>query len=303
MEIKEMSLLTKEEKVELLNHWLMYYGKTPIGLLEHEGMKELIDERTDDVMRVAFLNSLINEGSTSFIKAFRTDKVQELFGMAEQIFSEASADSDMVSHMKILEDEFIENIIGTYNNPEPPVAMPIEQILRELFGVEIVRVEINRPTAQETMSDKVDRIFGDCCFYDSELENGEPIVPYVLTDSVMAGVVFNAARLNEHRDEIAELIDNLPEFGDGINFTELSRNRMGRVWANSFVNIDQLLALGIASGFLDFTVPKELWQEMGVEPVIKKNVEALAVVGHNPECYAEERRQFLKRFERKTGDE
>lgn len=57
----------------------------------------------------------------------------------------------------------------------------------------------------------VESIFKDCLFADSEIVDGTPIGEYTKVEGISMKVGFHAGRLNSHKQEIIELLDELPD--------------------------------------------------------------------------------------------
>lgn len=107
----------------------------------------------------------------------------------------------------------------------------------------------------------VETIFLDCLFRDGEDTSTAKIV-----DGVVSKFGFHPARVETHKSEIAELLDGLPdEFradkGGGWSFLNACVTKNGDQWGEHR-NIEQLLALGIASDQAKILMPRELWGMM-----------------------------------------
>lgn len=57
----------------------------------------------------------------------------------------------------------------------------------------------------------VESIFKDCLFADSEIVDGTPIGEYTKVEGISMKVGFHTGRLNSHKQEIIELLDELPD--------------------------------------------------------------------------------------------
>lgn len=114
-------------------------------------------------------------------------------------------------------------------------------------------------------SQSVERIFMDCLFRDDELVDGKPQVPPILpTTNIANPVGFNPKRIEEHRAEIAALLDGFPEefYSDGgggwtfLNFCNLAD---GSQWTGMHMRMEQLCQLGNAIGLVEFQMPRDMW--------------------------------------------
>jgi len=75
--------------------------------------------------------------------------------------------------------------------------------------------------------------------------------------------VFDSAKIEEHKDDIIEMLDGLPpqfkrSCGGGWSFINACDDKDGVQWGEHS-NIEQLLALGIAIGKVNFGFPREMW--------------------------------------------
>lgn len=123
-------------------------------------------------------------------------------------------------------------------------------------------------------AENVHKIFCDCLFKEEELTNGKPNCEYIVAEGILNDFAFNIKRLNQHEQEIIELIDQLPDIEKGQSFLNLCMTTEGVQWGEH-INIEQLMALGIASENLAYCFPKQLWQVLpgGMPYVIKKTKE------------------------------
>lgn len=76
---------------------------------------------------------------------------------------------------------------------------------------------------------------------------------------------FRADRIAEHRDEIAAMLNALPDGfhadkGGGMSFLNACVDRTGRQWCDTHATVGMLVALGIATGMLAFAAPRSMWR-------------------------------------------
>lgn len=107
-------------------------------------------------------------------------------------------------------------------------------------------------------AENVETVFLDCLFRDGEDTSTAKIV-----DGVISRFGFHPTRLESHKSEIAELLDELPgEFhasnGGGSSFLNACMTKGGDQWGEHR-NIEQLLSLGIATGNAKMLMPREMW--------------------------------------------
>jgi len=107
-------------------------------------------------------------------------------------------------------------------------------------------------------AENVEAVFRDCLFRDAEDTSKAKIV-----DGVVSKFGFHPERIASHKTEIAEMLDGLPdEFkaskGGGWSFLNACMTKSGDQWGEHR-NIEQLLALGIASDQAKVLMPREMW--------------------------------------------
>lgn len=76
---------------------------------------------------------------------------------------------------------------------------------------------------------------------------------------------FHADRVASHRDEIAAMLNALPDDfhadkGGGMSFLNACVDRTGRQWCDTHAHVGMLVALGIATGMLTFATPRSMWR-------------------------------------------
>lgn len=128
MKIKEWEKYTKEEKKEILNHWWYYYGKLLLSLDEIEKFNKLLDSNTDDIFVTALCGYAQGLSSQVLIGAMRQGKVDELFG----ILPDFKNDEKLKEAFKTISADFLNEVVGTLNNPEPDIPMSEEEIIKQL---------------------------------------------------------------------------------------------------------------------------------------------------------------------------
>lgn len=107
-------------------------------------------------------------------------------------------------------------------------------------------------------AENVDKLCVDCLF-----RVGEDTSLRVVGQGVVRDYGFHPARLAQHRQEIKEMLDCLPdEFhkdkGGGWTFLNACMTKQGQQWGEHR-DIEALLALATASGLAKFLFPKEIW--------------------------------------------
>jgi len=97
---------------------------------------------------------------------------------------------------------------------------------------------------------RVNDIFMDCLFTDEETKEGPP-KDYVKGEGIMNMFGFHPGRLESHREEIIELLKELPEqfrkdAGGGWSFLNACDDRHGNQWTGLHRDMELLFALGSA---------------------------------------------------------
>ena len=113
-------------------------------------------------------------------------------------------------------------------------------------------------TEQTLTAKRVNEIFVDCLFHDGEFTN-----PHVTGEGVMLKAGFHPERLASHKAEIRAMLFELPEKfrtskGGGLSFLAGCETKDGAQWGEHR-DLDQLLALGVATEQAMFLVPRDLW--------------------------------------------
>ncbi|NCC20408.1 hypothetical protein EOM33_05135 [Candidatus Saccharibacteria bacterium] len=108
-------------------------------------------------------------------------------------------------------------------------------------------------------ADRVNNIFGDCLFKDGEGTND-----HIVAEGVIQTVGFHPGRIEEHRQEIHDMLTELPdEFktsgGGGYSFLYACLDRHGDQWTGVHQTQEQLVLLGIAIGEVEYCLPREMW--------------------------------------------
>ncbi len=114
----------------------------------------------------------------------------------------------------------------------------------------------------ELSAKTVNETFKKCLF-----NNGEPTEDHKLGHGIMMKVGFHPARLKESELIISELLDELPDnfklnSGGGWSFLNMCEDKHGKQWADLHQTMDELLMLGLATGKLRYTLPRELWRTL-----------------------------------------
>lgn len=106
-------------------------------------------------------------------------------------------------------------------------------------------------------SEAVGKIIQDC------LLKTEETAPYMEVRCIVNTFRFHPGRLESHRDEVAQLLAELPdEFhegkGGGWTFLNACMTKDGEQWGEH-INMEQLFALGVGLGLVRWQFPREMW--------------------------------------------
>lgn len=113
-------------------------------------------------------------------------------------------------------------------------------------------------------AETVNKIFTDCLLKDEEIFDGIPILDPVKVEGIINNFDFHPDRLESHRQEIIELLAELPEqfrkdSGGGWTFLNACNDKYGNQWAELHRDMEQLFVLGIGLKLCDYAMPRELW--------------------------------------------
>lgn len=292
MDKKKYTEYTKEEKITLLKHWSTYFCKTAITDKELNVINKLIEERTDDVMDVAILCYIAKQGSTAMFNSLREEKLDKLLKVASMEI--ARFKSEYAKDLLDTQNKFIEMLTTSYNNLQSESLLE-EQLLQEVL--KIITADRKSSSSDQPlvlaehsvspMEQQVIEIFYDCSFKENELNNEVPKEPYLMVEGPIENYLFNAAKINRHKEEIANLIAELPGIDYGAKYLNLCMTKDKELWTKSQDNIERLVLLGLASEILVYTLPREYWTVDEGLPRLTRNKEKIhtKVKGTSPEEY------------------
>ncbi len=106
---------------------------------------------------------------------------------------------------------------------------------------------------------RVEAIFADCLF-----REGEDTSNHVVAEGIVRNVGFHPGRLEEHRQEIHDLLAELPDDfkvsgNGGMSFLNACMDRHGNQWTGMHLTQEQLFQLGIAIDEVACLLPREAW--------------------------------------------
>lgn len=108
----------------------------------------------------------------------------------------------------------------------------------------------------ELNAQRVEELFGRCLA-------GAPDQGAV-TRGIVTTAAFSPQAIEEHREEIGQLLAELPEQfretgGGGWSFLNACMDRHGRQWTGLHRSMEQLFLLGLASGQVSELLPRDMW--------------------------------------------
>lgn len=117
---------------------------------------------------------------------------------------------------------------------------------------------------------RVREIFMDCLYKTAP----EEMTPCIGVYDMLDKIAFIPEKIEEHRNEIFQLLQELPEtffedIGGGWSFTQLPFTKDGTQWGEQ-TNGKELMDLGLATGYMQYLFPIEIWRALpgGVPYVI-----------------------------------
>lgn len=101
-------------------------------------------------------------------------------------------------------------------------------------------------------------------FIDSLFNDGEDTAGHIPSEGITITIGFHPARLESHRDEVREMLSNLPEQfqqskSGGWTFLNAYQDREGNQWANFHRRMEELFLMGNALGLSKWQLPKDMW--------------------------------------------
>ncbi len=115
------------------------------------------------------------------------------------------------------------------------------------------------------MSELTQKAFMDCFF-----REGEDTSNKVEIKCIMNLFVFHPERLEEKRELLTALLNELPdEFKEGWSFLMFCKTKRGELWTGEHRVCEQLIAMAIGLDLVSFTFPRETWRVLpGAVPYI-----------------------------------
>lgn len=114
----------------------------------------------------------------------------------------------------------------------------------------------------ELTSDNVNSIFMDCLFEEDNEENRKKSI---VVEGIVSKFGLNPDAIKKHKKDIRSMLKQLPkEFqknsGGGWSFLNACNREDGTQWTGFHIAMEQLVVLGIASGYVRYTLSREMWK-------------------------------------------
>lgn len=131
----------------------------------------------------------------------------------------------------------------------------------------------------ELTAERVNKLFHKCLFDASEIgADGEPKPPAVTVEGITLTARLHKGRLEENKEEIAKLCDELPDAfrrdkGGGMSFLNMCQDKNGAQWTDLHKTMQELALLGMATGKMKALAPRDMWNMLpGGMPYFVVNV-------------------------------
>ena len=108
-------------------------------------------------------------------------------------------------------------------------------------------------------AENVEAVFMACLF-----KAGEDTSNRIVAEGLVVTVGFHPGRIEEHRQEIHDMLAELPDQfkmsgGEGYSFSEACVDKHGNQWTGLHQTMEQLFQLGMAIGEVEYTLPRDMW--------------------------------------------
>lgn len=113
----------------------------------------------------------------------------------------------------------------------------------------------------ELTSEKVNEIFLDCLFLEEEFEKDA-----IKVKGIVHSFSFHPARVEAQKETIIALLMELPatfqrNVGAGWSFLNACQTKDRKQWGEH-MNVEQLFALGMAIGKVEYVFPESMWPSL-----------------------------------------
>ena len=110
-------------------------------------------------------------------------------------------------------------------------------------------------------TEKVNEIFLDCLFLEEEFEKDA-----IKIKGIVNSFSFHPGRIKHHKETIMALLMELPatfqrNVGGGWSFLTACQTKDRKQWGEH-MNVEQLFALGMAIGKVEYVFPESMWPNL-----------------------------------------
>ena len=99
----------------------------------------------------------------------------------------------------------------------------------------------------------VNDIFSYCLISENEIIDGKPTIQSVYCEGINFDFLFSTKRLNDKKDDISSLIEEIASIDEGISVSSMNVTRTGKKWTDSSDTLEKIMALGVSNG--DIVLP------------------------------------------------
>lgn len=96
----------------------------------------------------------------------------------------------------------------------------------------------------------VNDIFSYCLVGENEIVDGKPTIQSTYCEGINFDFLFSTKRLNDRKEEISLLTEEIASIDDGISVNSMNITRGGKKWTDSRDTLEKVMALGVSSGDL-----------------------------------------------------
>lgn len=115
---------------------------------------------------------------------------------------------------------------------------------------------------------RISEILDDCFFTEAEMsiDLGGEKRDHIAAQGLRCMVALHPGRVAKHKEEVKKILSNLGdefmiEKGGGTSFLNMCMDKNGNQWGEH-PDMDELVMLGVACGFVSFPIPKDLWMTL-----------------------------------------
>ncbi len=256
MEVKKFSEYSVDEKTQFLLHWFHYYGQGFVNLDELEKFHELVENNPDGVYCAAVAAYITGVSTKHLLDAIRAGKTETFLDNMTALTKKEKF-RDMLDEV---ENDFVEEVVGTYNNPEPSAPVDAEKLVDMLL-------EHLMPKSKVT-DEEVFLLLKDILADDRDTEEEYRTDPNNISVSGMIKRAFiSKEKLAGNRNRIVELFNKVGYQEGYTSPMVLACDCDGNVWTDNILTLDALVILGISGGLLETAI-----MEQHIGPGIVKGV-------------------------------